>query len=248
MKFAEQIAKRHQVKQGYHSAFITSFSVEFNGFEELVLPQLAAAGSTNIMLIADERMSTIALADGTALPHQLGRHYVLHGPAQTSGVFQAGSSPAPLIHRDILQKQRREVASDAVRRATDKFNSYDEIDLLLLQAFDELDRADGVERELRQRRPSNNDQTTPATEAPPRELSYEEFVKQKPEARNPLGGESSTQRTNIDPVRALLNRLSGGDWDQSEIDPDELPQPPGGSDGENESGDPPNGTSSRSYS
>lgn len=582
MKFAEQIAKRHQVKQGYHSAFVTSFSVEFNGFEELMLPQLAAAGSTNIMLIADERMSAIALADGTALPQQLGRNYVLHGPEQSSGVFHpkillqlgrdggrafvgsanataagiggnlelvtelqctatpspeqsliasiwdyvrevstesagaaadalnwaaqktpwlqsapratsvelpdgsllgffanpgpggiaerfvtqiqspverliilspywddlsalrflqtamgspastilidrdthefpldqelapatklvditdfhprrfkhakliiaqtaefdhvltgsancttaamgaggfaghnaeasvyrrvprniaieslglddvlgkepisaneltaatpnapiplaaarekmpgrfeaergellwvpsragwtgrlilldlngeqtgevaisemvpegarlrirvadlnrvhfvqvddghSGSSPAPLIHRDILQKQRREVASEAVRRATEKFDSYDEIDLLLLQAFDELDRADGVERELRQRRPANNVQTTPATQAPPRELSYEEFVKQKPEARNPLGGESSTQGTNIDPVRALLNRLSGGDWGQSEIDPDDLPQPPGGSDGADESDDPPRGT------
>lgn len=582
MKFAEQIAKRHQVKQGYHSAFITSFSVEFNGFEELVLPQLAAAGSTNIMLIADERMAAIALADGTALPHQLGRHYVLHGPAQTSGVFhpkillqlgrdggrtfvgsanataagiggnlelvtelqctaapspeqsliasiwdyvqevstesagaaadalnwaaqktpwlqtaprativelpdgsllgffanpgpggiaerfvaqiqspvdrliilspywddlsalhflqntmgspastilidrdthefpldqelapatklvdvtdfhrgrfkhakliiaqtaefdhvltgsanctnaamgaggfagrnaeasvyrrvprniaieslgledilgkepistnelaapthnapiplaaarekmpgrfeaergellwtpsraswggrlvlldqngeQIGevavsamvsegdrrriqiddlnriyfvrvddgedrSSRTPVIHRDLLRKQRREAASNAVRNATDKFNSYDEIDLLLLQAFDELDRADGVERELRQRRQANSVQTTPATEAPPRELSYEEFVEQKPEARNPLGGESSTQGTNIDPVRALLNRLSGGDWGQSEIDPDELPQPPGGSDGEGDGDDPPRGT------
>lgn len=582
MKFAEQIAKRHQVKQGYHSAFVTSFSVEFNGFEELMLPQLAAAGSTNIMLIADERMSAIALADGTALPQQLGRNYVLHGPEQSSGVFhpkillqlgrdggrafvgsanataagiggnlelvtelqctatpspeqsliasiwdyvrevsqgaagaahdalawadqkspwlqlvtretlvelgdgsllgffanpgpggiaerfvaqiqspverlivlspywddlstlrmlqsamgspnstilidrethefplhqelapatqliditdfharrfkhakliiaqtadfdhvltgsanctsaalggngfaghnaeasvyrrvsrnvaleslgleevveetpisadqlaapkrnapiplatarekmpgrfeaergellwtpsragwggrlvlldqnaeQVGevdvsammpegdrrrvqidglnrvyfvrvddgedrSSCAPVIHRDLLRRQRREVASNAVRNATDKFNSYDEIDLLLLQAFDELDRADGIERELRQRRPTNNDQTTPATEAPPRELSYEEFVKQKPEARNPLGGESSTQGTNIDPVRALLNRLSGGDWGQSEIDPDELPQPPGGSDGEDDGEDPPRGT------
>ena len=38
MKFAEQIAKRHQVKQGYRSAFIKSFSVEFNGFEKLLLP------------------------------------------------------------------------------------------------------------------------------------------------------------------------------------------------------------------
>lgn len=52
-----------------------------------MLPQLSAAGATNVLLIADGRMATMALSDGSALPGALGREYVLHSPPVADGVF-----------------------------------------------------------------------------------------------------------------------------------------------------------------
>jgi hypothetical protein len=66
---------------------VTSFAVEFAAFEEVVLPQLAASAASNIVLIADARMATMALSDGSALPSQLGRDYVLFSPPVSDGVF-----------------------------------------------------------------------------------------------------------------------------------------------------------------
>jgi len=66
---------------------VTSFALEFAAFEEVILPQLSAAGATNVLLIADSRMTTMALSDGSALPELLGREYVLHSPQVAEGVF-----------------------------------------------------------------------------------------------------------------------------------------------------------------
>ena len=52
-----------------------------------MLPQLSAGGATNVLLIADGRMATMALSDGSALPEALGREYVLHSPPVAEGVF-----------------------------------------------------------------------------------------------------------------------------------------------------------------
>lgn len=87
MKYAERLAKRTTAARGYHSAFITTFAIEYASFEEVMLPQLAAAGATNVIVLADERMSSLALSDGSILPQQLGRDYAMHGPDQPAGVF-----------------------------------------------------------------------------------------------------------------------------------------------------------------
>ena len=87
MKFAERLGKRRATSRGFHTAVVTTFAVDFAGFEQVVLPQLAAAGATNILLVCDARMSAMALSDGSLLPQQLGRDYALHGPAQSAGVF-----------------------------------------------------------------------------------------------------------------------------------------------------------------
>jgi hypothetical protein len=87
VKLAERLGKRRATSRGFHTAVMTTFAVDFAGFEQVVLPQLAAAGATNILLVCDERMSAMALSDGSILPQQLGRDYALHGPAQASGVF-----------------------------------------------------------------------------------------------------------------------------------------------------------------
>lgn len=87
MKLAERLGKRRATDRGFHTAVVTTFAVDFAGFEQVVLPQLAAAGATNVLLVCDERMSANALSDGSLLPHQLGRDYALHGPRQSSGMF-----------------------------------------------------------------------------------------------------------------------------------------------------------------
>jgi hypothetical protein len=87
VKFADRIGKRVTSSRGYHTAIVTSFAVDFNGFEQVILPQLIAAGASNILLIADDRMSGLALSEDSILPRQLGRDYALLGPAQSRGVF-----------------------------------------------------------------------------------------------------------------------------------------------------------------
>ena len=85
MKVPERLARRKG--RGFHSVFATSFAVEFAAFEEIMLPQLSAGGATNVLLIGDGRMATMALSDGSALPEALGREYVLHSPPVADGVF-----------------------------------------------------------------------------------------------------------------------------------------------------------------
>lgn len=85
MKLPERLARRKG--RGFHSAFATSFAVEFAAFEEVILPQLSAGGASNVLLIADARMATMALSDGSALPEMLGREYVLFSPPAANGIF-----------------------------------------------------------------------------------------------------------------------------------------------------------------
>ncbi len=87
MRLAERLGKRRASSRGFHTAVVTTFAVDFCGFEEIILPQLATAGATNILLICDERMSALALNDGSILPRKLGRNYALFCPDQAAGVF-----------------------------------------------------------------------------------------------------------------------------------------------------------------
>lgn len=73
--------------RGFHSAIVTSFAVEFEAFENVMLPQLMGSGATNILLVADDRMTALALSDGSTLPEQLGRDYALYGPPVAAGLF-----------------------------------------------------------------------------------------------------------------------------------------------------------------
>jgi hypothetical protein len=85
LKLPERLARRKG--KGFHSAIATSFALEFAAFEEVMLPQLSAAGATNVLLIADGRMATMALSDGSALPEALGREYALYSPPVSDGLF-----------------------------------------------------------------------------------------------------------------------------------------------------------------
>lgn len=85
MKLPERFARRKG--RGFHSAFVTSFAVEFAAFEEVMLPQLSVGGASNVLLIADARMVTMGLSNGSALPQALGREYLLHSPPVADGLF-----------------------------------------------------------------------------------------------------------------------------------------------------------------
>lgn len=85
MKLPERFARRKG--RGFHSAIVTSFAVEFAAFEEVMLPQLSIGGASNVLLIADSRMVTMGLSDGSALPEALGREYLLHSPPVADGLF-----------------------------------------------------------------------------------------------------------------------------------------------------------------
>ncbi|WP_157934331.1 hypothetical protein [Microvirga ossetica] len=52
-----------------------------------MLPQLMASGATNFLIVADERMASMSLSDGSQLPAQLGRDYELFSPPVADGLF-----------------------------------------------------------------------------------------------------------------------------------------------------------------
>lgn len=86
MKYLERMARRSGGRP-YHSAVATTFAVEFSALEEVMLPQLVASGATNILVVADERMASMSLSDGSRLPSQLGRDYALTSPPVADGLF-----------------------------------------------------------------------------------------------------------------------------------------------------------------
>ena len=86
MKYLERMARRPNGRP-YHSAVATTFAVEFSALEEVMLPQLMASGATNILVVADERMASMSLSDGSRLPSQLGRDYALTSPPVADGLF-----------------------------------------------------------------------------------------------------------------------------------------------------------------
>jgi hypothetical protein len=71
----------------FHSVISTTFSIEFAAFEEIMLPELMATGATNFLVIADDRMASMSLSDGSQLPLQLGRDYELFSPPAADGLF-----------------------------------------------------------------------------------------------------------------------------------------------------------------
>jgi hypothetical protein len=72
--------------KGYHSSLATTFGIDFDAYENIVLPRLRGAGCRNNMLLADGRMLTHALGGASALPRQAGRYYSAAG-ARAPGLF-----------------------------------------------------------------------------------------------------------------------------------------------------------------
>lgn len=85
MRLVERFADRKA--RAYHSTFATTFSLDFGAVEQLFLPNAFGCGSTNIVVVADPRMATMALSSGLSLPRQLGLDYELVVPAVSGAIF-----------------------------------------------------------------------------------------------------------------------------------------------------------------
>ncbi len=72
--------------KGYHTSIATSFGIDFDAYENIVLPRIRGAGCRNNMVITDSRMLTHALGGASALPRQAGKLYSVAG-APSAGLF-----------------------------------------------------------------------------------------------------------------------------------------------------------------
>ncbi|HLP66664.1 MAG TPA: hypothetical protein VK181_04000 [Rhizobium sp.] len=72
--------------KGYHSSIATTFGIDFDAYENIVLPRVRGAGCRNNMVVADGRMITHALGGASLLPRQAGKLYTTAG-ATTQRLF-----------------------------------------------------------------------------------------------------------------------------------------------------------------
>ncbi|KKJ78001.1 hypothetical protein WH95_06245 [Kiloniella litopenaei] len=72
--------------KGYHTSIATTFGINFDAYENIVLPRLRGAGCRNNILLADRRMLTHALDGASPLPRQAGKLYTVEGAA-AQGLF-----------------------------------------------------------------------------------------------------------------------------------------------------------------
>ena len=73
-------------ESGYHTGIATTFGIDFDAFESIVLPRLRGSGCHNNILLADGAMLTQALDGASALPRHAGRLYTVSG-VTTGGAF-----------------------------------------------------------------------------------------------------------------------------------------------------------------
>ena len=75
--------------KGYHTSVITTFSLDFDTYENVVLSRLRGAGCNNNLLVADHRMLALSLENPVALPVDAGRLYSVSGAsaAAAGGVY-----------------------------------------------------------------------------------------------------------------------------------------------------------------
>lgn len=106
MKLFERLALRPK-GQSFHTGVVTTFAVEFGAFEQILLPQLQAAGAANVVLLADPRMTALALSNGMELPREAGSAYVVSGRQTGPGVFH------PKIILQVGRRAGRVIVSSA---------------------------------------------------------------------------------------------------------------------------------------
>ena len=82
MKLYQQFAEK-----GYHTCIVTTFGLDFDTYETVVLPRLRGAGCRNNIVVADGRMLTLALDGRSSLPARAGSHYTVSGVRGNGGVF-----------------------------------------------------------------------------------------------------------------------------------------------------------------
>lgn len=101
MKLYERFADKE-----FHTSIATSFGIDFDAFENIVLPRLRGAGCRNNLVLADGRMLTQALSSATQLPHHAGRLYTISGLG-AAGVFH------PKLFLQVGRRRGRLIVSSA---------------------------------------------------------------------------------------------------------------------------------------
>ena len=91
---------------GYHSSILTTFGIDFDAYENIVLPRLRGAGCRNNIVIPDARMLTHALTGGSTLPCHAGKLYTVSG-ANARQVFH------PKLFLQIGRKAGRIIVGSA---------------------------------------------------------------------------------------------------------------------------------------
>jgi hypothetical protein len=81
MKLYERFGGR-----GFHTTLTTTFGIDFDAFENVVLTRLRGAGCFNTALLVDDGMLAYALDGASVLPAHAGRHYTVTG-IKAGGVF-----------------------------------------------------------------------------------------------------------------------------------------------------------------
>ncbi|UVC08967.1 hypothetical protein IHQ71_28285 [Rhizobium sp. TH2] len=72
--------------KNFHTSVATTFGIDFDAYETIVLPRLRGSGCRNNVVFADGRMLTHALAGASTLPKQAGKFYNVEG-VLAQGVF-----------------------------------------------------------------------------------------------------------------------------------------------------------------
>jgi hypothetical protein len=71
--------------KGYHTSVITTFGIDFDTYENVVLNRLRGGGCNNNLLVADHRMLALSLENPVALPVDAGRLYSVSGASAAAG-------------------------------------------------------------------------------------------------------------------------------------------------------------------
>jgi hypothetical protein len=71
---------------GFHTSIVSTFGLDFDAYEAIVLPRLRDAGCNNNIVLADARMLVQALSEEARRPKFAGRRYSVVG-AHSAGVF-----------------------------------------------------------------------------------------------------------------------------------------------------------------
>lgn len=72
--------------KGFHTSIATTFGIDFDAYESIILPRLRGAGCRNNIVLADRRMLTYALSGASCLPRHAGKLYTVSGTG-AEGVF-----------------------------------------------------------------------------------------------------------------------------------------------------------------
>lgn len=95
----------------FHTSVVTTFGIDFDAYESIVLSRLRGAGCRNNIVITDSRMLSHALGGASLLPRQAGRLYTVAGVG-AAGVFH------PKVFLQFGRRRARLIVGSANLTAT----------------------------------------------------------------------------------------------------------------------------------